>query len=150
MARLGSIGVWRHGLVGLTIIAGSGLALAGIIGEPDHEERFEAKQVVVQPEGDDGLRIREVVDQDFGTTDRHGYERIIPNDFGVPTDVRPARPTLPTPSPSTNEGVETRIRIGDPDRTISGQHRYVLTYTLPDAQPRQRPAAWTSSATTRR
>ena len=29
---------------------------------------------------------------------------------------------------------QTRIRIGDPDRTVSGQHRYVLEYTLPVAR----------------
>ena len=33
-----------------------------------------------------------------------------------------------------DRGYETEIRVGDPDRTVSGQHRYVLSYTLPEAQ----------------
>ena len=28
----------------------------------------------------------------------------------------------------------TEIRIGDPDETVRGQHRYVLSYTLPEAR----------------
>ncbi|HEU4839926.1 MAG TPA: hypothetical protein VFT09_00740, partial [Ilumatobacteraceae bacterium] len=83
MAGLGSLGKWRHAVVGATILGGSALALTGLIGS-DRSERFDAKQVTVTPDGDDGLRIREVVDQDFGRHDRHGYERIVPNDFGVP------------------------------------------------------------------
>ncbi len=127
------MGAWRHGVVGITILGGAGLALAGIIGDPYHDERFDAKQVVVQPVGEDGLRIREVVDEDFGRADRHGLERLIPNDFGVPTDVTATSPDAPDAVDVVEEGSETRIRIGDPDRTVSGQHRYVLTYTLPDA-----------------
>ena len=50
-------------------------------------ERFESKVVTVQPVGADGVRIREVVDEDFGGEDRHGYERIIHTDFGRPIDI---------------------------------------------------------------
>ena len=32
------------------------------------------------------------------------------------------------------EGDFTRVRVGDPAVTNTGQHRYVLTYTLPEAQ----------------
>ena len=47
----------------------------GLIGAGQHEERFDAKQVLVWPDSADGVRIREVVDQDFGNHDRHGYQR---------------------------------------------------------------------------
>jgi uncharacterized membrane protein YgcG len=135
MARLGAFGMWRHGVVAATVLAGSGLVLAGVIGDSDRDlpERFEAKQVLVTPAGEDGVRIREVVDQDFGSKDRHGYERTIPNDFGVPTEVTASSPDAPDDLDVDDLGAETRIRIGDPDTTVSGQHRYVLTYTLPDA-----------------
>ena len=62
-----------------------GVAAAGLFGRvgEDHAERFDDKQIVV-PRGDlHTLRVREVVDQDFGCNDRHGDERFIPNDFGV-------------------------------------------------------------------
>jgi|HigsolmetaAR201D_1030396.scaffolds.fasta_scaffold03998_3 uncharacterized membrane protein YgcG len=134
MAKLGAFSVWRHGVVAASVVASSALVLLGIVGSRPYPERFDAKQVVVQPAGDDGVRIREVVDQDFGSNDRHGYERVIPNDFGVPTDIVASSPDAPDDLHVFQAGGETVIRIGDPDVTVSGQHRYVLEYTLPDAQ----------------
>ena len=86
------------------------------------------------PAGGDGLRIREVVDIDFGSDERRGYQRLIPNDFGVPVDVDGLSPDAPDDVSVVPEGDETRIRVGDPAVTNTGQHRYVLTYTLPDAR----------------
>ena len=128
------MGAWRHAAVGATVLLGAGLVLAGVIGEPPRDEVFEAKQITVQPVGENGVQIREVVDEDFGTNDRHGYERVIPNDFGVPTDVTATSADAPADVSVVDQGDRTRIRVGDPGRTISGQHRYVLTYTLPDAR----------------
>lgn len=105
----------------------------GFLGGGVHEERFDAKQVVVMPAGD-GVRVREVVDQDFGTTQRHGHERIIPNDFGVPIDIEASSPDADASVSVADLGGATRIRLGDPDVTIDGQHRYVLSYTLPQAR----------------
>jgi uncharacterized membrane protein YgcG len=133
--ELGKLEVWRHAAAGAAVLACSALALFGVIGEEkQNEERFEAKQVTVTPTGDDGVTIREVVDQDFGTNDRHGYQRIIPNDFGVPTDVTASSPDAPADVAVEQVPEGTRIRVGDPNTTVSGQHRYILTYTLPDAR----------------
>ena len=130
---LNPVGALRHVAVGASLVAGPALVLAGVMGGGVHDERFDAKQVLVTSAGD-GVRLRETVDQDFGTTQRHGYERIIPNDFGEPTDVVVSSPDAPDQTSITDMGSRTRIRIGDPDSTISGQHRYLLSYTLPDAQ----------------
>jgi uncharacterized membrane protein YgcG len=133
--ELGRFGWWRHVAAGLVVLGCGGLALAGLVGrESQTEERFEAKQVTVTPTGDNGVTIREVVDQDFGTHDRHGYERTIPNDFGVPTEVRASSPDASDDISVEQIGGATRIRVGDPDVTVRGQHRYVLTYTLADAR----------------
>jgi hypothetical protein len=121
-------------VVALFVLAGPALALAGFVGQPDRPERFDAKHVTVQPAGEGGVRIREVVDQDFGDEDRHGYERIIPDDFGEPTEVVASSPDAPDDVSVTPLGGQTRIRIGDPDTTVTGQHRYELAYTLPDAR----------------
>ena len=119
----------------LTAVAGSTVLVAvGLIGSPQRDERFESKQVVVTPAGGDGLRIREVVDVDFGSDERRGYQRLIPNDFGAPVDVVASSPDAPDDVSVVPEGDFTRIRVGDPAVTNTGQHRYVLTYTLPDAQ----------------
>lgn len=130
---LNPVGALRHVAVGASLVAGPALVLAGVMGGGVHDERFDAKQVLVTSAGD-GVRLRETVDQDFGTTQRHGYERIIPNDFGEPIDVVVSSPDAPDQTSITDMGSRTRIRIGDPDSTISGQHRYLLSYTLPDAQ----------------
>ena len=84
------------------------------------------------PSGTNGLRVREVVDMDFGDQRRHGYERLIPTDFGMPTEVTAQSDTAPDDVDVDDMGIEARVRIGDPDVTVTGQHRYVLEYTYPN------------------
>jgi uncharacterized membrane protein YgcG len=128
---LGKLGSWRHLVVGGPLGATTLAAGLGIIGE-DHAERFDSKQVVVSPAGTQGLHVREVVDQDFGNHPRRGYQRLIPNDFGVPIEVTAESATAPDDVRVEQIDGRTRIRVGDPDRTIAGQHRYVLEYTYPN------------------
>jgi hypothetical protein len=131
---LGKIGVWRH-VVALAAVGGTALlAATGVIGRGNSGERFESKVVTVAPEGSDGVRIREVVDEDFGSKDRHGYQRIIPTDFGVPTDIEASSPDANADLQVDGVGADIRIRLGDRNKTISGQHRYILSYTLPAAR----------------
>lgn len=136
---LRTVKVWQHALVGVSILVMVVIGGFGILGAGDEAvlrpEHFDAKQITVWPDGDAGVRVREVVDIDFGLTQRHGYQRVIPNDYGVPTDV-----TASAPGGDADDslsvvaaGTDTRIRIGDPSLTITGRHRYVLEYTLPDA-----------------
>lgn len=132
---LDPVGALRHVAVGGSLLAAPALVLMGFLGGGVHEERFDAKQVLVTPAGGEGVRIREVIDQDFGTNQRHGHERIIPNDFGQPSDIEASSPDADAGvSVSELAGDKTRIRLGDPDVSIDGQHRYVLTYTLPEAR----------------
>lgn len=125
---------WRHLAVGASVLIAPVLAAFGLLGGGIHPERYEAKQIVVAPSGNDGLRITELVDDDFGTTERHGYQRLIPNDFGNPQDVVAIAPHPEDDLFVIDEGSYTRIRIGDPDITYTGQHRYILEYTLPNAR----------------
>ena len=127
----------NHVMVGLAIVLMSLLAGCRVIGAGDdaliRPERFDAKQVTVWPEGDNGVHVREIVDIDFGPTERHGYQRIIPNDFGEPQSVE-ATSDVNSDVAVVNVGDDTRIRIGDPNETLTGRHRYTLDYVLPDAQ----------------
>ncbi|MGB0112703.1 MAG: hypothetical protein WBP59_05745, partial [Ilumatobacteraceae bacterium] len=129
---------WQHALVALSIVGTTLLVGFGVLGAGDESvwrpEHFDAKQVTVWPEGSDGVRVREVVDIDFGLTERRGYQRIIPNDFGVPTDIVASSPDANADVTVIPIGAETRIRLGDPDVTFTNRHRYVLEYTLPDAE----------------
>ncbi len=134
---LRKVSVWQHVIVGASIVFMALLAGFGVIGAGDESlirpEHFDAKQVTVWPDGSDGVWIREVVDIDFGVTERRGYQRIIPNDFGMPTDVTASSPDANADLDVVVIGDDTRIRIGDPDVTFTGRHRYVLEYRLPDA-----------------
>lgn len=130
---LGRLGKWRHVLAALVVLVITILALTGVIGRGNHPERFDAKLIVVEPSGADGVRIREVVDQDFGTYRRHGYERNIPTDFGEPTDIEASSPDANANLDVTPFGLYDRIRLGDKNTTYTGQHRYILSYTLPNS-----------------
>lgn len=124
----------RHAGVGATIAVTAAAGLFGIVGE-ELPERFDQKQITVMSTGGDGIRVREIVDQDFGNAaDRHGYERVIPNDFGTPTEVVASSPDAPDDLSVRPGYGETRIRIGSPDETVTGQHRYQLAYTYPQAR----------------
>ena len=74
------------------------------------------------------------IDWDFGDNRRHGIVPRIPNDFGAPTDIEASSPDAPADLHVDDQGYQTIIKIGDPDTTITGQHRYTLSYTLPEAQ----------------
>jgi uncharacterized membrane protein YgcG len=124
----------RHAVVGLAIGFTTLLAGLGVIGGGDHPERFDAKTVVIARDGERAIRITEYVDIDFGSANRRGYERLVPNDFGVPTDVVASSPDAAADLNVSDLGGYTQIRVGDPNTTWTGQHRYELAYTLPDAR----------------
>ena len=130
---IGRVSKVRHAAVGAAIGGTTLLAATGVIGGGSYPERFDAKTVVVSPRGE-GVRITEYVDIDFGSSDRRGYERLVPNDFGAPVDVEASSPDARDDVTVTAVPDATRIRVGDPDTTFSGQHRYELSYTLPDAR----------------
>lgn len=131
---LGKFGSFRHFAVGTVAVGMGVLGATGIIGNGHHDEVVDHWQVVISPAGGEGLRIRETFDQDFGTNDRRGPERTIPNDFGLVTNVTASSPDAPDSLNVENFGSYTRIRVGDPDTTLNGQHRYVIEYTLPNAE----------------
>lgn len=131
----------RHAVVVGGVVGIAALGTFGVVGAGDQArfraEHFDAKHVTVGPAGaddPDGVRVREVVDIDFGMNERRGYQRIIPNDFGVPTDVTASSPDANDDLDVVEIGSDTRIRVGDPTVTYTGQRRYVVEYTLPDAQ----------------
>ncbi|CAN5604458.1 hypothetical protein BH23ACT3_BH23ACT3_11040 [soil metagenome] len=134
VAVLERVSLGHHLAVGGVVAGCSVLALFGVIGEPNREERFDARHVTVSPAGGDALRIREVIDQDFGSAQRRGLEAYVPVNFGVPTDVTVTSPDAPDDVSTERIGSDLRIRVGDPDVTVNGQNRYVLEYTLPQAQ----------------
>ena len=134
---LSKIRPWHHVVVGIVIAIMALLAGVRVIGAGDdalfRPESFDSKQVTIWPDGDDGVRIREVVDIDFGLEraarlPAHHPQRLRCTRVGHAWSPRPT-----TRWRSSTSVIETRIRVGDPDITYTGRHRYELEYVLPDA-----------------
>jgi len=134
MAALGRLSKARHAAVALAAGGTGLLGATGVIGGGRHPERYDTWHVVVDPAGGDALAITTTFDHDFGDADRHGPELFVDNDYGAPTDVSAESPDAPADVSVVDLGSETRIRIGDPDVTVSGQHRYNVSYVLPEAR----------------
>jgi hypothetical protein len=93
-------------------------------------------------ESDGALLVKETIVYDFGTLQRHGIFRDIPVRVDYPTkkgydrvyplDVVSVKGSEGTPDGYTTEldGNNERIKIGDPDRTITGVHTYEITYRM--------------------
>jgi uncharacterized protein (TIGR04222 family) len=97
-------------------------------------------------EHDGRLHIQETIRYDFGSTPHHGIYRDVPVRFDYPkksdTDrVYPienisVRASEGTPADYTTEDVSSngvgyeRIKIGDPDTTITGAHTYEIAYDV--------------------
>ncbi|MEQ9163035.1 MAG: hypothetical protein RLN74_10020, partial [Ilumatobacter fluminis] len=130
---IGKISPLRHLSVGVAVVGTTVLTATGIIGG-GAPEKYDQWQSVVEPAGADGVRLTHVIDQDFGSNDRRGHETYIPNDFGEPVDITAESPDAPDAVTVTDFGVDTRVRIGEVNTFITGQHRYTLAYTLPEAK----------------
>lgn len=75
---------------------------------------------------DGSARVEEVIDYDFGAgSSKHGLIRIVP-DLASEESVTVSSPTAPDQVQITGG----RLRIGDPDQTVSGTHRYEIGYDL--------------------
>lgn len=94
--------------------------------------------VIIRPDG--VTHVREAIAYDFGADQRHGIYRYIldrvPASDGRDQEfpIRDITVSSPDGAPSqttvTRSNGEILIRIGDPARTITGQHRYVLSYDI--------------------
>ncbi|MGA0971641.1 MAG: DUF2207 family protein [Ilumatobacteraceae bacterium] len=133
MAAAGSSQIRRRGAAYLVLATCAVLVGMGLMGSPSFPERFDAKQIILTRVGERGLGVTEVVDIDFGSNKRRGYERIVRLDFGEPTDISAESDTISNRVTTTEVRSGFRMRVGDPDETHVGQHRVTLNYTLPDA-----------------
>jgi hypothetical protein len=97
--------------------------------------------VTVEPAG--SILVSETIDYDFGFNGHHGIYRDVP--VRAPHDDRydrvyPLKVLSVDASPGTphgykleNVGDHKRIKIGDPDKTITGPHRYTISYRVGSA-----------------
>lgn len=129
----------RRALIGAALIVIAGGSSGA---QAQTFERIDRYDVRIEIRRDDSLRITETIAYDFGARERHGIFRDVPttlryddtDDRIYPLSVEAVSASPPgTPAGFATEGIEgglTRIRIGDPDRTITGSHTYTIVYTV--------------------
>ena len=124
-------------LLALLVVLGSGgapaIAQAG-------RERITAYNVEIVVEATGAMLVTETIDYDFASNKRHGIFRDIPvrldYDSGYerifPLDVISVDGSEGTPDEYEEEsaGNASRLKIGDPDKTITGAHRYTIVYRV--------------------
>jgi uncharacterized membrane protein YgcG len=98
-------------------------------------------QIVIEPSG--SILVTETIEQDFGSTERHGIFRNIPErlryddtyDRVYPIDLVSVETSSGTPDDvqTGHDGGDFTIRIGDPDVTVTGPHTYRITYRVEGA-----------------
>jgi hypothetical protein len=124
------------------LVVGGVAAVGAAVGD---DERITAMWAGAEVGAGGDARIVEAIDWDFGTTARHGIFRDVPGlEPDAPVSVSSA--TAPDNVQVSGSSQQTRIRIGDPDRTIKGRHRYVVGYPLGGVAPGGR-LAWDAVGT---
>jgi hypothetical protein len=123
--------------VDVALLAGGGVvvgvvALIGAAGADS--ERIANFWISAQLQSDGSAQVAEVIDYDFGIvgegTARHGIERIVPGlDPAAPVQV--SSDDAPDGLQVMSDPAGTKLRIGDPNQTVTGEHRYRIDYPLP-------------------
>lgn len=103
-------------------------------------ETIHSYDVDLHVQTDGSMIVTEQIEYDFGFTPHHGVFRDIPNrltfdnryDREYPIEVLSvtASPGTPAQYETEQSGNLFRIKIGDPDRTITGVHTYTITYRV--------------------
>ena len=102
-------------------------------------ERIHTYDVKLQIISTGDLLVEEIISYDFGSQQRHGIFREIPVRLDYDeryervyrlTDIEVSSPSAPAETEVTDEGPLKRLRIGDPDRTITGRHTYTISYRV--------------------
>jgi hypothetical protein len=114
-------------------------------------------EITIEESG--SIVVTETIVQDFGSTERHGIIREIPerlrydetSDRVYPIEVVSVEtsPGAPDDVALERSGSYLAIRIGDPDRTITGRHTYTITYRVEGAMNGFEPTTssyWNASA----
>jgi uncharacterized membrane protein YgcG len=133
----------QRALTAVVVAAGLALAVPAAPARAQAPEQVLDYAVDLRIEARGTLLVTERIAYDFGTEERHGILRDVPvrfryddrHDRVYPLDVLGVSGSPGTPDQYKAENVDTslRIRIGDPDRTVSGRHDYTISYRVEGA-----------------
>jgi uncharacterized protein (TIGR04222 family) len=138
------VGFVTGGLAALVASAGVPSAQADptLPAIPSGIEQITAYHVDLTAESSGTMLVHERIVYQFGVIPKHGIYRDITDRVDYPTkpgydrvypiDVVSVTASAGTPAQYTTgeDGDHLRIKIGDPDRTISGEHTYEITYRV--------------------
>ncbi len=121
-------------LVGVSVAAGPARAAWA-----EGAESISRYDVTINVAADATMRVTETITYDFGNNERHGIMRDIPvrvhvddtHDRVYPIDaVSATMDGSAVPFEQGSDGGDELLRVGDPDKTIRGEHTFVLAYTV--------------------
>ncbi|MBO0829326.1 MAG: DUF2207 domain-containing protein [Streptosporangiales bacterium] len=135
---------FRRLLATVLFAALAALALVPLAASPASaagDERIRSYDSSMTVGKDDSMRVVETVQYDFGSSyDKHGFYRTLVTRMGYDKDYRRLYPVddIKVSSPSgapadlstTYDANDVLIRIGDPDRTVSGVQTYRISYRV--------------------
>jgi Predicted membrane protein (DUF2207) C-terminal domain/Predicted membrane protein (DUF2207) N-terminal domain len=119
-------------MAGGSLVVGAVALVGAAVGDTERVERLWTSADLA----DDGsAQVTEVIDYNFGAVgEKHGIYRIVP-DLSPEAPIAVDSPDAPDAIEVTPEVVDgregARIRIGDPNVTLSGRRRYRIEYPLP-------------------
>lgn len=107
-------------------------------------EEITSYDTEIQIREDGRIRVRELIEYDFGSNVRHGIIREIPtdhtNDVGTTyrmhideIEVRNLTTSASMPVSRNRVGKNIELKVGDPDATVTGKIMYELTYRVAGA-----------------
>lgn len=126
----------------VVLVACAALAFAGGSASAGVSERIVDDRSDVTIERTGTIEVHETIVYDFGVVPKHGIYRTIPvrtsqsgkdgYDRVFPLHVVSVRgsPDTPVQYGVEDDGDDLRIKIGDPDRTITGEHTYDIVYRV--------------------
>ena len=128
-------------LLSVLFLAFAAVVFSLFLVQPARAEKITSfvSETVVDSQG--SATITEVIDYDFGDLDKHGIERYIPLstkteggyynlDFSLISATLDGQSVDFTDQPDLLNSSIRIIRIGDPNNTISGTHRFAIVYSL--------------------
>lgn len=145
VVRAGSRRVLAAGVLalGLWVLVTVGLAAGPAAAATRYDDRATRFHVDIELERDGSARITENITWQLPAGgDRHGIERLIKVRAGYQdredvyreypiSDIETSSPSgAPAQNSVTSFGAFERIRVGDPDQTVSGSQQYVVSYRL--------------------
>ena len=131
---LGRFGWWRHAIVAATVAGCGALAALGRHRRRGTASGSSPSWSSCSPPAVTASRSPRSSTSTSATTIAMATNGGSPTTSVCRSTCRPTSPDAPDEVDAVQDGGETRIRIGRSDTTVSGQHRYVLRYTLPQGR----------------